>query len=48
MPDWRTPSYRILKYSNDVRAIRRRRVPRRIGRRLFGRICGKIARMIFG
>ena len=44
---WRDVGYTTLKYSNDVRAIRRRRIPRRIGRRIFGKLTGRLARAIF-
>jgi len=40
--------YAGLRVSNDVRAVRRRRVPRRIARRAYGRITGHLARRIFG
>jgi hypothetical protein len=40
--------YRLLKYSNDVNAVRKNRVPRRIGRRIYGKATGRLARKLFG
>jgi hypothetical protein len=40
--------YRALRTSNDVNAVRRRRVPRRIARRAYGKVTGRIARRFFG
>ena len=40
--------YRTLKLVNDVKAVKNGRVPRRIGRRIYGKITGRIARRIFG
>jgi hypothetical protein len=40
--------YRALAISNDVNAIKRHRVGRRIGRRAYGKITGRLARKIFG
>lgn len=40
--------YKALKYSNDINAVRKNRVPRRIGRRLYGKASGRLARRIFG
>ncbi len=39
--------YEALKISNDVNAVRRGRVPRRIGRRIYGRASGRLARKLF-
>lgn len=41
--------YRVLRLSNDVRAVRRgpKAVGRRIGRRLYGRATGRLAGRIF-
>ncbi len=33
--------YRLLKYSNDVNAVRKDKVGRRIGRRIAGKATGK-------
>lgn len=41
---FRTIAYRALRTSNDVRAIRRGRV----GRRIYGKATGRLARRIFG
>lgn len=41
-------AYRALKYHGDYNAIRKNRVPRRIGRRVFGKITGRLARKLFG
>ncbi len=40
--------YRALAISNDVNAVRKRRIPRRIARRVAGRATGKLFRRIFG
>lgn len=40
--------YKALKYSNDVNAVRKNKVPRRIGRRIYGKATGRLARRIFG
>ena len=40
--------YKALALSNDVNAIRKGKVPRRIGRRIYGKITGRLARRIFG
>jgi hypothetical protein len=37
---WRSALYALLRLSNDVRAIRRGRVGRRIARRIVGRATG--------
>lgn len=39
--------YRLLRYRNDVRAVRRGRVGRRIARRTYGRLTGRLARKLF-
>ena len=36
--------YRVLKLSNDIRAIRRGRIGRRLARRAYGKVTGRIAR----
>lgn len=38
--------YKLLKYSGDARAVRRRRVGRRAKRRVAGKVAGKIFRRI--
>ena len=40
--------YRLLGLSNDVNAIRRGRVPRRVARRVYGKATGRLARRLFG
>lgn len=40
--------YKLLGLSNDVRAVRKRRVPRRIARRVYGKASGRLARRLFG
>ena len=46
--DGKSLAYEVLKVSNDVKAIRQGRVGRRIGRRLYGKATGRLARRIFG
>jgi hypothetical protein len=46
--NWRTAAYKTLAASNDVRAVRRRRVPRRAARRVYGRASGRLARKLLG
>ncbi len=41
-------AYAALRASNDVRAVRRGRVPRRLARRAYGRGAGRLARRLFG
>ena len=45
--NWRSTAYRVLRISNDVRAVRRGRVGRRLGRRVAGRITGRLFGRIF-
>lgn len=40
--------YLALKLSNDINAIRRGRVGRRIARRAYGKATGRLARKLFG
>lgn len=40
--------YRLLRISNDVNAVRKGKVGRRIGRRVYGKGAGRIAKRIFG
>jgi hypothetical protein len=39
--------YRMLKFSNDVNAVRRGRVGRRVARRAYGKATGRLARKLF-
>jgi hypothetical protein len=39
--------YRLLRISNDVRAVRRGRVGRRVARRVYGKATGRLASRIF-
>jgi len=45
MSRWSDP-YRWLSLRNDVRAVRRRRVGKRIARRLLGRFFGRLMRVL--
>jgi hypothetical protein len=45
--NWKTALYRGLKYSNDVRAVRRGRIGRRVARRVYGKLAGRAARRLF-
>jgi hypothetical protein len=45
---WRSAIYRALRLSNDVRAVRRGRIGRRIARRVYGKATGRLARRLFG
>jgi hypothetical protein len=40
--------YRLLRLSNDVNAVRRGRIGRRVARRAYGRVTGRLARRWFG
>lgn len=40
--------YRALRYSNDVRAVRKGRVGRRVARRAAGRATGLLFRKLLG
>lgn len=49
------PIYALLKYANDVKAVDRamrtrstRPVTRRVGRRIYGKATGRLARKLFG
>jgi hypothetical protein len=44
---WKRSMYRVLRYSNDARAVRRGTVHRRVGRRAYGRATGRLARKLF-
>lgn len=43
----RGTAYKVLRISNDVRAVRRGRVPRRLARRAYGRVTGRLAGKLF-
>ena len=43
----KTLIYRALKYSNDVNAVRRRKVGRRIARRAAGKTTGRLFAKLF-
>lgn len=38
--------YKLLKYSNDINAVRRGKVGRRVARRVYGKSSGKLARKL--
>ena len=40
--------YAALKYHNDYNAVRTGKVGRRIGRRIYGKATGSLARRLFG
>jgi hypothetical protein len=40
--------YRLLALSNDFNAVKRGRVGRRVGRRIYGKATGRMARKLFG
>jgi hypothetical protein len=40
--------YKALKFSNDISAVKKGRVGRRIGRRIYGKATGRLARRLFG
>jgi hypothetical protein len=39
--------YKLLRLSNDLNAVRRGRVGRRIARRAYGKAAGRLARKLF-
>jgi hypothetical protein len=39
--------YKLLALSNDVNAVKRGRVGRRVGRRIYGKATGRMAARIF-
>lgn len=45
--NWKTAAYKALKVSNDVNAIKRGKVPRRVARRVYGRASSRLARKLF-
>lgn len=40
--------YKLLAISNDVNAVKRGKVSRRVGRRVYGKASGRLARKLFG
>lgn len=40
--------YRALRISNDVNAVAKGKAGRRIGRRIYGKTTGRLARKLFG
>lgn len=45
---WKTWAYRLLALSNDLNAVQKGKVGRRIGRRVAGKATGRLFRRIFG
>lgn len=45
---WKRAAYKALAISNDVNAVRRGKVGRRVARRAYGKATGKLARRLFG
>ncbi len=41
-------AYRVLRFSNDLNAVRKGRVGRRIKRRIYGKVAGRLARRLLG
>jgi hypothetical protein len=41
-------AYAILRGINDVKAVRKGRLTRRVGRRVYGKLTGRLARKLFG
>jgi hypothetical protein len=39
--------YRLLRLSDDLNAVRRGRISRRIARRVYGKASGRLARKLF-
>ena len=39
--------YTLLKFSNDLNAVSKGKTKRRIGRRVYGKASGKLARKLF-
>jgi hypothetical protein len=39
--------YKLLRLSNDINAVRRGRVGKRIARRAYGKATGRLARRLF-
>lgn len=40
--------YQLLRLSNDLNAVQKGRVGRRVQRRIYGRVTGRAARKLFG
>lgn len=40
--------YRLLRTVNDTKAVSKGKVGRRVGRRLYGKASGRLARKLFG
>lgn len=40
--------YQVLKILNDINAVQKDKVGRRVGRRAYGKVTGRVARRIFG
>lgn len=40
--------YKALRTYNDLKAVKRGRIGRRIGRRAYGKLSGRLARKLFG
>lgn len=45
---WRSAAYKLLKYSNDLNAINKGKIGKRIARRGLGYIFGNLIRKIVG
>lgn len=45
---WRSTAYKFLKYSNDLNAIKKGKVKKRIARRGMGYMFGNLIRRIVG
>lgn len=43
----RSAAYKVLRVSNDIRAVRHGKVTRRIARRAYGKATGRLARKLF-
>jgi hypothetical protein len=39
---------RLLRLHGDINAVRRGKVPRRVARRVYGKVTGRLARKLFG
>lgn len=44
---WKSLAYALLRAHGDANAVRRGKISRRIGRRLYGKATGRIAARIF-
>lgn len=45
--NWKTFAYKALRTSNDVNAVKRGKVGRRVARRAYGRATSRLARKLF-